>query len=94
MQVDLRHSLQVPLQLASKPILRAATGALGVAKDIVIVTEGVLAWVSGVTLRGVPDVYAADVAPDPFADSWDEVVRAPRNPGGSLDVSSHTRPAA
>jgi len=67
---------------------------VGVAKDIVIVTEGGLAWVAGGTLHGVRDVEAADVAPDPFADSWDEVVRAPRNLGGSFGVSGHTQPAA
>jgi hypothetical protein len=82
--------MRVPIQLASKPFLRAANEAFGVAKDLVIVTEGVLAWVTGITLHGIPDVYAADVAPDPFADSWDDVVRAPRN----LGVSGHTRPAA
>jgi len=81
--------MRVPFQLASKPFLRAATEAFGVAKDLVIVMEGVLGWVTGVTLHGRPDAYAGDDAPGPFADSWDAVVRAPRN----LGVSG-TRPAA
>jgi hypothetical protein len=97
----LGHFLQVPAGLASKWILRSGSipnEALGLARDIVLTSEGALAWIVGLTFRSRPDRYAAEVAPDPFASPWDEVVRSPqsrqRHPSRILGLSGHGPPAA
>jgi hypothetical protein len=90
-QIRWRETLLAPGEMASALILRSgsiASEAFGLVRDIVITTEGVLSWVTGLALRGGPDLYAADVAADPFASPWDDVVRTPRchqrHPRGSV----------
>lgn len=101
MQIQLGHIVQLPAELASKWMRRSgsmANEAFGLARDIVIITEGALPCITGLTLRSGRDIYAADVASDPFAHPWDEVVRSPRSlqrhPNGGVDVSCRGRPAA
>jgi hypothetical protein len=80
-QIRWHESLLAPGEMARALILRSgsiANEAFGLVRDIVITTEGVLSWVTGLALRSGPDLYAADIAADPFASPWDDVVRTPR----------------
>lgn len=92
--------LQIPIDLANRSIVRSgrvAKEGLGLTKDIMIMTEGVLSLIFEMAVPRGPDLSASDVAADPFATSWDEVVRAPRaqshQPTAGLDAPDN-RPAA
>lgn len=98
-QAPFRRTLQRPLDLASKSILRSGRvvkEAMSFTRDLLIVTEGVLTWVVALALPG-PGPSAGDVV-DPFASPWDEVMRAPRfadgEAGALLGASGPGRPAA
>jgi hypothetical protein len=85
-------------QIRSSLFRSVANEVFGMAKDIAIMTEGALSWNTGFVLQGAPDAPAADVASDPLANQWDEVVRVPpslhHQASGIAERSGPGRPAA
>lgn len=101
MQNPFPQTLQLPLSLASKIVLgpgRLVQEGFSLTRDFVIITEGVLAWLTALTLGGELTSSASEVAGDPFARAWDEVMRSPRplrHPyGESAEATGDTQPAA
>lgn len=91
----------MPTILASKIILgpaRLIEEGLGLTRDFVIISEGIVSWLMALTLGGGPGSSASEVASDPFGSAWDEVVRSPRRLGGlsseTFSATGNSQPAA
>ena len=98
-QIRLLSTMQSPIHVLGGAVVRSAAIAsqsLVFARDALIVAEGLFTWISAVS--AFPEWSASDVARDPLASPWDDIVRMPTSsayaPGAGLVGPGHNQPAA
>ena len=88
--------LQLPITLLSRSAGGAAALAaegVGAARNIVILSESFLSWVTALAVLAGSEISAGHDE-DPFASPWDTVIRSPRPQYEGTGMPGHHRPAA